>query len=284
MDTISVMIAEVPGGYSAAVSGPALQRIAENATRNLLAFNFNADGHHYVTGSLLDPLTALLAVLGIGLAFRHVRRPTFRLLLIWIAIGSVVTGVLSPYPGVAISRLNFLVPPLTILAAFALVEGWRTARFKARFFSLRWTGPLAAVIVAIAIAGLNYDRFWRVSPGKFHLSPMAIAIGASRSDACSDNAPGTIYVGTGIDNPLQFALRSFADSGSAISPMTDYPELPATLESNASPKCVILVNPGDQSATDAQRWLLDRYPSGRLSTFTDRAQKGHVVIFEIIES
>jgi hypothetical protein len=284
IDTISVMVAEVPGGYSAAVSGPALQRIAENATRNLLAFNFNADNHHYVTGSLLDPLTAVLAVLGIGLAIRHLRRPAFRLLLIWIGIGAVVTGVLSPYPGVAISRLNFLVPPLAVLAAFALVEGWRTARFTARPSSLRWSGPIAAILFAIAIVGLNYNQFWRVSPGEFHLSPMAIAVGAARSEACSHDATGPVYVGSGVDNPLKFALRSFATSEGVKSAISDYSALPGTLESHGIPRCVIFVNPGDQSATDSQRWLIDRFPSGRAIPFTDRAQKGHVVIFEIVES
>ncbi len=284
MDTISMMITEVPGGYSTTVSGPALERMAENVTRNLLAFNFNADAHHYVTGSLLDPLTAVLAVLGAGLAIRHIRRSAFRLLLIWIGVGAVVTGVLSPYPGVAISRLNFLIPPLAVLAAFALVEAWRAARFRPGIFSLRWSGPAAAIVVAIAILGLNYNRFWTVSPGEFHLSQQAIGVGAARSEACSRGATGAIFVGSGIENPLKFALQSFAGSDGVESQISDYPALASVLESHGSPECVIFVSPGDQSATNTQRWLIDRYPAGQLIPFTDRAQKGRVVIFEIIES
>ena len=65
---------------------------------------------------MLDPVSGALAVLGIGFALGHIRQASFRLLPMWFGVAAIMTGVLSPYPHVAITGLAFVVPPLTLLA------------------------------------------------------------------------------------------------------------------------------------------------------------------------
>ena len=282
LDTISGMISEIPGGYSPGVTGPAIERIAENVTRNLLAFNFNVDSHHYVTGSLLDPITAVLAVLGVFVALRHGNHPAFRLLLIWLAIGAVTTGILSPYPGVAISRLNFLVPPLSILAAIAVRELWRAGgeRFHT-IHSYRWAAPIAAAVVLLAVLGLNYNRFWRDSPREFHLPQQAIGLGAGRSDACCGEGGRTLYVGQGVDNPLRFALQSYEAAPGDSEFVTDYATLEEVARAEPRPNCVVFVHPNQPGAEQAQDLLASLFPAGRMAWFTDPSEKGRVLVFTV---
>ena len=66
-EVLSRMFSEIPGGYSSDISGPAGERLLTNLSKNLLAFNHNPDVFHYVSGSLLDPITAALMALGVGL-------------------------------------------------------------------------------------------------------------------------------------------------------------------------------------------------------------------------
>ena len=62
------MFDQVVGGYSEVVAGSTGNRILNNIEINLPAFNYNSTVHSYVYGPLMDPVSAVLAVLGIGFA------------------------------------------------------------------------------------------------------------------------------------------------------------------------------------------------------------------------
>ena len=113
---ITRMFGRVIGGYSEAVSRSVGQRVLDNIVLNLPAFNYSATMHTYVYGALMDLVSGLLAVMGVAFALGHVKEPLWRLLLIWFAVAIMITGILSPYPHVAIIRLIFVLPPLALLA------------------------------------------------------------------------------------------------------------------------------------------------------------------------
>ena len=153
-DIFSKMLVEVPGGYSEAITGPVGERLLTNLFQNLLAFNYNPDVFHYVSGSLLDPATAIIAALGVGLALGNLRGMRLRLVLIWALVAVVATGLLSPHPQVPVSRLNFVVPALTLLAGFAAVHLWDNTRRLIPAASRLWIGTGLVFALSLTVLGL----------------------------------------------------------------------------------------------------------------------------------
>ena len=173
------MFGQVVGGYSEVVAGSVGQRILDNVVLNLPAFNYNATVHTYVYGPLLDPVSGLLAVLGIAFALGNLRDPACRLLLIWLAVAMFITGILSPYPHVAVTRLVFVVPPLALLAGLmaARLPGHispgqisiERLRLPKHFRTAAGISFLAAMLAAILV--LNLWQFWHVTPSVHPHSP-----------------------------------------------------------------------------------------------------------------
>ena len=190
---ITRMFNEVPGGYSADVTGAPLLRILSNFWLNVPAFWVSTQTDHYTSGSLLDPITGVLAVLGIGLAIRWWSRPICKLVLLWAGVSTAVTALLSPYPVVAVTRLLFDVPPMAILAAFAARQIWRTVPWPERSLlagegTRRIVGFGAAAVLLGAVPGLNLYRFWVTTPGHMHLTQDAVVLGALRSGICGPDS------------------------------------------------------------------------------------------------
>ena len=110
------MFGQVVGGHTEVVTGSVGQRVLDNIALNLPAFSYSATVRTYVYGPLLDPVSGLIAALGIAVALGNLRDPGCRLLLAWFAVAMFMTGILAPYPHVAVTRPIFVVPPLTLLA------------------------------------------------------------------------------------------------------------------------------------------------------------------------
>jgi 4-amino-4-deoxy-L-arabinose transferase-like glycosyltransferase len=278
---VSRMLAEVPGGYSSVVSGPVVERILANLSKNLLAFNYNPDVFHYVSGALLDPVTAVLAVLGVGLALGRLRNERFKLLLVWALVAVTVSGILSPYPQVAISRLNFVIPPLVLLAGFGASHLWDNIPVASGRAAWRWIGVGAIATLSCVILALNIWQFWYDTPKVYHLTQEAVAIGAVRSKACGGDATRTIIVGRQTEPLLKPALASYYPDG-GVPLLIDHaginPDRPLDV---GSAKCVIFANPNEDTARAALEDLRQRYVTGRTLAFSDRAGKGSVQIFAL---
>jgi hypothetical protein len=243
------------------------------------AFFYNPDTTHYVSGSLLDPPTGVLAALGVGLAVRHWSRGPFRLLLVWAVVAVTATGILSPYPATAITRLHFVLPPLVLLAAFAWRQLWSSLPKPATGIGRRWAEPGAIVMLSVVVLGLNVHRFWVDSPKRIHLTQEAVAIGAIHSPHCGPDPARTIIVMRATEPLLKPALMSYFPRG-GMPRMVNH----AALEPGRPPvidaaRCVVLAHPTDAPAQRALDDLRRAHPSGLTVPFTGRAGSESVVIF-----
>ena len=278
-DIFSKMLVEIPGGYSEAVTGPVSERLLTNLYQNLLAFNYNPDVFHYVSGSLLDPATAIIAALGIGLALANLHRTGLRLVLIWALVAVVATGLLSPHPQVAVSRLNFVVPALTLLAGFAAVHLWDNARWLIPAASRRWVGAGVVLALSLTVLGLNIQRFWFDTPRVFHLTQEAVAIGAMRSEVCGNDLERIVLLGRETEPLLKPALASYYPDGK-MPLLLDHKDLESGRPFQiGAAQCVIFVNPTDDKAQMVLKDLGRRHSNGRVMDFSDHAGKAMVKIF-----
>ena len=278
------MFSEVVGGYTEVVAGAPFTRILSNIELNLPAFNYNSNVHSYVYGPLLDPVTSVLAVLGIGFALTHIHLRHFRLLLIWFGVAMVVTGVLSPYPHVAITRLTFALPPLVLLAGTSASHLIDTV--QARWTGLRRMSTESVAVVAFlvlfpAILALNSWQHWHVTPSIYAHTPEAVALGAFRSQPCDGDLNGTVFIGpaVGEGSLMNQVVDSFRTEGppmrglnhSEIAPDLQLPDLP--------PRCIVFLDPYATEAVTLQERLTRQYPDGRISTFANPSGSTAVAVF-----
>ncbi len=183
-----------------------VSRLLESAPRVILAFNFNPFRKHFVYGSLLDELSAVLALLGMGYAAYRVRREEHRFLVIWYLVAMVVTGLFHPRQDEINSRLHYVLPPMAAFAGLALdriVAGFSKVSSSPRLE--RILAVAAFAVVMPAVLGFNVHRFWVESPPKFQASVSSVAFREVSSPSCDiegyhsiifarETAPGLPYV------------------------------------------------------------------------------------------
>jgi hypothetical protein len=175
-------------------SADRLARLADNVVRSIFGFNYNPSGFHYAFGSLLDPVTAVLYVLGMAIVLFSVRHPAYRLVAVWWAIGLSVAGFSNPYDVTPISRLHFVLPATVLMAALAFDRGLGATTDA---LPSRARAPAASVAIAllmVPVALLNIHRFWYEMPEKFGFSISAIAVRAAMSSDCKSAAGATTVI------------------------------------------------------------------------------------------
>ena len=282
------MFSQVVGGYSEVVTGSTSDRILNNIEINLPAFNYNSTVHSYVYGPLLDPVSAALAAMGIGFALGHIRLPYLRLLLIWFGVAAFMTGVLSPYPHVAITRLAFAVPPLALLAgilAGQIGDAIQTRVQRIGPSLARITVPALLTLLLAVVLALNLWQFWQVTPSVFPHRPEAVALGAYRTEQCSSDANGTLFVGQAVgEGSLMNQVLTVFDPDGPVPRQLNHEEATMRMElPYQGLRCVIFVNPGAPEARTLQEYLTRRYPGGRTITFTNPSGTTTVEIFAPLE-
>ena len=278
------MFSQASGGYSESVSGQFGERILGNVKNNLLAFNYNPDAHTWVSGALLDPLSAVLAILGVSFALGSLCLPSQRLLLIWFVVAIIATGVLSPFPIVAITRLYFVVPSLALLGGMLVacildrVLASNKSVESARINSRVWTAAALTTLATLVLA-LSAWQFWYATPKIFRHTKEAVAIGAMRSDACDGELEGVIMIGRSTTPLLKPALESYHPDG-VMPYLLDHSDANAG-ESlpEEPPRCVIFLNPEDEEVQAFKQDFAIRYPEGRFSTFSSPSGATSVEIF-----
>ena len=134
------------------------QAVAKTSVEHLLMFNYQGDrnGRHNLTGEpMLDPISAALMVLGVGLCLRRIRQPKAFLLLAWLLL-MLAPGIFSldfesPQSYRAIGSL----PAVYLLAVVPLEALWQeweragVARFR----------PALGVGVALLLGAAGYLNF-----------------------------------------------------------------------------------------------------------------------------
>ena len=278
------MFGQVVGGYSEVVTGPAAQRILNNVEVNLPAFNYNSTVHTYVYGPLLDPVTAVLAVLGIGFALGNIRAPHLRLLLIWFGIAAFMTGILSPYPHVAVTRMSFVVPPLVLLGGLLAAQAMDAIQLRiARYGRLMAGWSVQAMLLSLltVVLALNLWQFWHVTPTVFPHRPEAVALGAFHSKHCERDASGTIFVGqaTGEGSLLKQMLTTFTPDATLPRRLNHAEVAQGAALPVDPPRCVVFVNPGAPEARALQDKLARQYPEGEIMEFVNPSGTTTVEIF-----
>ncbi len=278
------MFGQVVGGYTEAVTGSAGQRIVDNAVLNLPAFSYSSTVHTYVYGPLMDPVSGLLAVLGIAFALGHVKEPSCRLLLLWFAVSMFMTGILSPYPHVAVKRLMFTVPPLALLAGLLVGRLWhgipvQRLNMSPNLRSMAGAAFLAAVLPMIL--ALNLWQFWHVTPSVFPHPQEAVALGAYHSNICGSDVQQTLFVGNAVgDGSLMQQIMASMDPEGPQPPGIDHADISQGTElPEPVPGCIVFINPGALEASMLQEELAQRYPDGQLVTFTNQSGTTTVEVF-----
>ena len=143
---------------------------------------------HYTSGSLLDQVSGILAIVGIGVAVGK-WRPSDRLLLVWLVLTLVATAVVSPYSSAPLTRMHSNLIPLALLSGVGLsvcmdwVKGYQTHKHVA----------IGAILFVIVV--LNVWRFQVTTPNALpHYTQESLAIKAWQSDECGqDNS--ALFVG-----------------------------------------------------------------------------------------
>jgi len=134
----------------------------ENLSRHLLMFNVIGDpnGRHNLPGApMLDTVTAALFVLGVAYALRHLFKPYYLFLLLWLIFG-LMGGVLSlDFEAPQSLRANATLPVAYLLAAMplaVLARAWRLAAGRFYPHALRWP----AVGLLAGITALNAHTYF----------------------------------------------------------------------------------------------------------------------------
>ncbi len=160
--------------------------VVDSIPRAFLAFNFQTGRKHYISGSLLDEISAALALLGLAYALYRLMDPGYRFLVIWGLVAIIVTGVFHQHPLTELpTRMNYAIPPMAAFAGVALdrVVLAASSAFRGRRVELV-LGVAVFLVVLPAIFGFNAHRFYKVTPSLLQLSGTTVIYREATSDRC----------------------------------------------------------------------------------------------------
>jgi hypothetical protein len=254
---------------------PFVKHLFENLPRSLFAFNFNPDSGHYLSGSLMDAASAVLAVLGLSYVFFRFRSNPYRFLVIWYAVALIATGVFSTYIRISFDRMHIVLPAMAafaglavhriLLALEAAVPATRLDRFKPAA-----TTGLALLVLLPLVFGLNIHRFWSESA---HVDPthgFTVAVRAVTEGPCEGNGPGNVIVSEVHKGALGyvFGIYGLTDDRPTL---LSYEEVlsGAALDKVAEAQCVVLLDMNGLPANILLAVLRTDKPTWRVEELTD---------------
>jgi 4-amino-4-deoxy-L-arabinose transferase-like glycosyltransferase len=249
-DIVGLMFDRTVVEFHPDIVGDRLERALRNIPMNLIVSHYNVQPHHYVTGSMLDPASAVLAALGAGVLLTQLPRRRALFLASWWGVGMLAVGVFNPYPYVSLSRLHYLMP------CYALAAGVALHHMATAFTMPRPNGALSRALPTAALAGtlalvlgLNLHRFYIESPPVAPIADEAVAVRAVRSHACDDGGRPTVVGGNG--DILRSAFRSY--QGQPLPPLVTPEELGALLPAlgTQTSGCIVLLPPANEMSEGA---------------------------------
>lgn len=298
-DLIDQMFGRVLGGQSEPSNLDLYDRILRNFELNLFAFNYNEHSSHFVSGTLMDPLTAAMAVMATGFAFGRLRDPASAFLLIWLALAFGATGAISPYDWhTATTRLFPMVLP------FSLLIGVFVSRFiwpidlrilksgNEGIFHSKLTVIIVLLAVGLFTLSANYQRAKVETPSVFHNSPIAVSIGAISSEHCAHLPLERIAVVSNGEHLIRKILNSYERGSAAVyrqdtalqpgSPllMNNRQALNRGFDPTDQFGCIIFTHPYEQEQSQLLNDLRTVYPRGVVTPFSDHSGKSTVSIFK----
>ncbi len=274
--------------YDEGIVGPRITRFVHNVARTAMAFNYSESAVHYVSGSLLDPVTAVLYALGIGVVLTRLRHPAFRLVLVWWFVSLAVTGFTNPYPTVAITRLHYVIPVAALLAALAFDQSLGPVMERLRRPGVRVAVATVALgLFMVPVLYLNLHRFWYETPHEQGTpTPEAVAVRAYFSDECRDNPQGVTVIAYVPGALLQLVFDAY-QLGDRAPDIFNFPDALVALDAKEAEGatlkdgCFVLIPHHD--APDLWQEVRDRiqgmYPQKEVTTVTDLAPRNQVLLF-----
>lgn len=183
-DVIRQMLIESGAGNNIEAVANERLLLLWNAGRSLLAFNYNTKNYLYTSGSLAEPATAALFVLGLGYVVMTWTDARSRLLLVWFGISITATGIFSKYDHVAVTRLSYVLPVVVLLAAVAVdrsLAAWRPSG-GSRSTTLLMRSVVVGMIVLVGASNLH--RWFVVSPRDAPTSPTSVTMRIVQKPVC----------------------------------------------------------------------------------------------------
>ena len=234
--------------------------LAASAPRVFLAFNFNPYPKHFVSGSLLDDVSAPLALLGLAYTATRVRNERYRLLLIWFLVGIVVTGLFHPIQELINTRLHYVLPTM---AAFAGIAIDRLITLLERLTPLPRARPaLAALCIAglfPAILGLNLYRHIEVSPKRIPAMSAALVYREAQEASCDQPGLRTIVFAARPFPvmPRVFEFYNWEDKTPLFFRYDDPPNVYEDAIGAGNVGCVLLADPQQSTSGRASAYLAE---------------------------
>jgi len=253
-----------------------VERVAQNVVPSIMAFNYNPDRRAFVTGSLLDPISATLFALGLGVAIWKMRDPRFRLLVIWWAVAVVVNGFAHQRSEVAITRLHYALLPAAAFAGIALDMALTPLLRLVQRPAARSVLVAGALLVfMVPMLYLNLDRMW-VDSDRGTL-PEATAVGAVLDGPCQGEE--SVIVAPFPTNLNLFDIVNAYNLGERTPTIFSYEQAfaPGALAEWSLDGCIVVIPdppaPGSETEFDViLRELLETHPDKQPYVFNGKTK------------
>ncbi len=221
-DVIRQMLIESGAGNNIEAVANERLLLLWNTGRSLLAFNYNTKNYLYTSGSLAEPATAALFVLGLGYVVMTWTDARSRLLLAWFGISITATGVFSKYDHVAVTRLSYVLPVVVLLAAVAVdrsLAAWRPSG-ATQSITLLMRGVVVGMILLVGASNLH--RWFIASPRDAPTSQTSVTMRIVQKPICQSaqlpplvidgrHDPALIGAVEQVGNLTMPSVRLFAD-------------------------------------------------------------------------
>lgn len=199
------------------------------------AFYSNRQVQHFVSGSLIDPVTAFF--FSIGLLFMLIKSNKSYFILIWFLILLLITGGFSSYSVIPITRLFFLLPVIALIAAQGILKTIETLKTKNLIFRL------ILPIIFLGVFFLNLFRFYFQTPKKLGLTPVATTMRAIMTfKQCKENSLVFFKYYPGFKETVLESYRLTEN----VQPTYDGNKIHDTVSHNNS--CIIFTQPEEEKS------------------------------------
>jgi hypothetical protein len=247
-----------------------------NLGRTLLAFNYNTHDGPWLSGSLVDPLSGALFILGLALVAIEWRDTRGQMLLAWLGVGLLGAGVFSKYDYVSVSRLNFVLPLIGILCGLAAERLVQVLEHQGPRSMQRFVFPVILAICTIGAGWGNLQRWFVDTPLSVPTTPTSVAMRIIEDPRCQGAADAPLIVDAGIGGAILPALDA---AGVAVQPEFGlYADVPTWLNT-AVTRCVIFRSPRDHAAQGLARALVAQWPSSLAVPECDRSGRVELLAF-----
>lgn len=147
-----------------------------NFIYTLFIFFYKNRDSHYVVGGMMDMVSAIGVIIGIAWALFGITRDwRAKFLIFCYLIMAIAIGFISPYPYVANTRLQFMIPLFAIFAGIGISRALSLSSYFKNGFRIY---KKAIIITMIFIIFLNVNRFYYVMPKKFQFTMQSYIVKA----------------------------------------------------------------------------------------------------------